>query len=194
MLGSHTDAVRCVAYSSSLNVIVSGSWDKTVRVWAPSGGQVAKVDLPDKVYTMTISGSNSLVVGLKGASRQILTYDLKKLASGAADSLISSKESSLKYPTRCIETAPSAVGDFLAASSTEGRVAIDYSGADAANSYAFKCHRKKESDGSETVFPVHCLAFHPVYGTFVTGGGDGAVCVWVGAAGQPATAVTMQTR
>ncbi len=48
----------------------------------------------------------------------------------------------------------------------------------AAQSYAFKCHRKKEANGNETVFPVHALAFHPGYGTFATGGGDGTVCLW----------------
>ena len=50
--------------------------------------------------------------------------------------------------------------------------------------YAFKCHRAKASAGAsgeealERVFPVHGLAFHPLHGTFATGGGDGHVSVW----------------
>lgn len=35
------------------------------------------------------------------------------------------------------------------------------------NKYAFKCHRK-----ADQVFPVNAMAFHPVYGTFATGGCD----------------------
>ncbi|VAH88203.1 unnamed protein product [Triticum turgidum subsp. durum] len=45
--------------------------------------------------------------------------------------------------------------------------------------YAFKCHRKSES-GRDTVYPVNAIAFHPIYGTFATGGHDGFVNVWDG--------------
>jgi cell cycle arrest protein BUB3 len=48
-----------------------------------------------------------------------------------------------------------------------------------AKKYAFKCHRQT-IDGVDTVYPVHALAFHPGYGTFASGGGDGLVCVWDG--------------
>lgn len=30
------------------------------------------------------------------------------------------------------------------------------------------------------VYPVHAIAFHPTYGTFATGGGDGVVNIWDG--------------
>ena len=46
--------------------------------------------------------------------------------------------------------------------------------------YAFKCHRQKSADGQEIIYPVTALAFHPVYGTFATGGCDGTVNVWDG--------------
>lgn len=44
------------------------------------------------------------------------------------------------------------------------------------NKYAFKCHRK-----GDQVFPVNAMAFHPVYGTFATGGCDkvGVTCTMV---------------
>ncbi|KAG6491141.1 hypothetical protein ZIOFF_052473 [Zingiber officinale] len=45
--------------------------------------------------------------------------------------------------------------------------------------YAFKCHRKSEA-GRDTVYPVNAMAFHPIYGTFATGGCDGYVNVWDG--------------
>ena len=35
--------------------------------------------------------------------------------------------------------------------------------------------------GVDTVYPVNALAFHPIYGTFASGGCDGLVNVWDGA-------------
>ncbi|GAA0168041.1 RNA metabolism protein [Lithospermum erythrorhizon] len=43
--------------------------------------------------------------------------------------------------------------------------------------YAFKCHRKSEA-GRDIVYPA--IAFHPIYGTFATGGCDDYVNVWDG--------------
>lgn len=45
--------------------------------------------------------------------------------------------------------------------------------------YAFKCHRKSEA-GRDIVYPVNAIAFHPIYGTFATGGCDGFVNIWDG--------------
>lgn len=45
--------------------------------------------------------------------------------------------------------------------------------------YAFKCHRRVE-DGKDVVYPVNSIAFNKKWGTFATGGGDGAVNVWDG--------------
>lgn len=42
-----------------------------------------------------------------------------------------------------------------------------------------QCHRRQE-DGKDIAYPVHAIAFHPDYGTFATGGGDGVVNVWDG--------------
>jgi len=49
-----------------------------------------------------------------------------------------------------------------------------------ARKYAFKCHRQPslESEGTDIVYPVNSLAFHPVHGTFASGGGDGIVALW----------------
>ena len=51
-----------------------------------------------------------------------------------------------------------------------------------ARKYAFKCHRQPSSDGVDVVYPVNALAFHPVHGTFASGGGDGFVALWDGVA------------
>lgn len=74
-----------------------------------------------------------------------------------------------------------------ASSSIEGRVAVEWfdpSEDSQARKYAFKCHRQPapEGDGSDIVYPVNALAFHPVHGTFASGGGDGVVALWDGVA------------
>lgn len=80
------------------------------------------------------------------------------------------RESSLKYQTRCIRCYPNGTGYAL--SSIEGRVAMEYfdnSEQVQTKKYAFKCHRRSEA-GRDVVFPVNAIAFHPIFGTFATGG------------------------
>jgi cell cycle arrest protein BUB3 len=45
--------------------------------------------------------------------------------------------------------------------------------------YAFKCHRQKHN-GQDLVYPVNSIAFHPIYGTFATGGCDAIINIWDG--------------
>lgn len=62
-----------------------------------------------------------------------------------------------------------------------GRVAVEYidpSPDSQKRKYAFKCHRSKEDNGQELVYPVNAIAFHPQHGTFATGGSDALVNIW----------------
>lgn len=34
-VGSHEDAIRCVEYSPEVNVVITGSWDSSVKLWDP---------------------------------------------------------------------------------------------------------------------------------------------------------------
>jgi len=91
------------------------------------------------------------------------------------------RESSLKFMTRAVACMPNDAG--YASSSIEGRVAVEWfdpSPESQARKYAFKCHRQPsaELDGTDIVYPVNALAFHPVHGTFASGGGDGVVALW----------------
>ncbi|KAJ1972051.1 mitotic spindle checkpoint protein Bub3, partial [Dimargaris verticillata] len=45
--------------------------------------------------------------------------------------------------------------------------------------YAFKCHRQVVQS-VDVVYPVNAVAFHPIHGTFATGGSDGVVNIWDG--------------
>ena len=60
---------------------------------------------------------------------------------------------------------------------------FDTSPASQAEKYAFKCHRAFDpSTNQDIVYPVNALAFHPIHGTFASGGGDGVVAFWDAAA------------
>ena len=123
------------------------------------------------------------------SSRQLHIYDLGALAASSANGITNTqtkldmepwqrRESSLKFMTRAVACMPSDEG--YASSSIEGRVAVEWfdpSPESQARKYAFKCHRQPVDD-VDVVYPVNALAFHPLHGTFATGGGDGVVAIW----------------
>ncbi|KAL2649628.1 hypothetical protein R1flu_017756 [Riccia fluitans] len=173
ILGTHDSPVKCVEYSHTTGQVISGSWDKTMRCWdarAASGQETHPQ--PERVYSMSLVGYR-LVIATAG--RHINVYDLRNMSQPEQR-----RESSLKYQTRCVRCYPNGTGYAL--SSVEGRVAMEFfdlSEEGQAKKYAFKCHRKSEA-GRDTVYPVNAIAFHPIYGTFATGGCDGYVNVWDG--------------
>ena len=195
MISSHDAGVRNVVDSKEHSLLVSSSWDSTLQVHRPGSGSdasslPASIPLPHKPFSISITPSK-LVVAM--ASRALHIYDLKALAllTDEADGSLTNKveidpwqrrESSLKFMTRCVACMPDDAG--YASSSIEGRVAVEWfdpSPESQARKYAFKCHRQT-ADGVDVVYPVNALSFHPVYGTFASGGGDGVVALWDGIA------------
>ncbi|KAF2542942.1 hypothetical protein F2Q68_00032292, partial [Brassica cretica] len=169
VLGMHEKPVRCVEYSYAAGQVITGSWDRTIKCWDPRGASgperthVGTYLQPERVYSLSLVG-NRLVVATAG--RHVNIYDLRNMSQPEQR-----RESSLKYQTFC-----------YALSSVEGRVAMEFfdlSEAAQAKKYAFKCHRKSEA-GRDIVYPVNAIAFHPIYGTFATGGCDGFVNIWDG--------------
>ncbi|RIB11754.1 mitotic checkpoint protein BUB3-like protein [Gigaspora rosea] len=176
IVGSHENAVKCVEYSIDNNLIISGSWDQTVRTWdvrdKDSQTGVYRMDNGGKVFAISLV-SYRLVVAT--AARQFYIYDIRNMSE-----VLQSRESSLKFMTRCVKCMPNKEG--YACSSIEGRVAVEFfdpSPEVQQRKYAFKCHRKM-IDGIDTVYPVNALAFHPTHGTFASGGADGVVNIWDG--------------
>ncbi|KAL8759243.1 MAG: hypothetical protein Q9184_003683 [Pyrenodesmia sp. 2 TL-2023] len=198
VLSSHTAGVKSIAYSSEHGILISASWDSTLHIHHPStpSTPITSVSLPSKPFSISLTPTK-LVVAM--ASRALHIYDLSSLAS-AASSVTSSaddvaaaipvqiepwqrRESSLKFMTRAIACMPNDAG--YASSSIEGRVAVEWfdpSPESQARKYAFKCHRQTNEQGIDVVYPVNALAFHPVHGTFASGGGDGFVALWDGVA------------
>jgi cell cycle arrest protein BUB3 len=64
--------------------------------------------------------------------------------------------------------------------SIEGRIAYDLlSASQQHRNYAFRAHRVENPNTKvNTVYPVNTISFHPVHGTFASGGGDGSIAIW----------------
>ncbi|TRY63183.1 hypothetical protein TCAL_04016 [Tigriopus californicus] len=173
IVGTHENAIRCVEVSQELNVVVTGSWDSTVKLWdTRTNSCTGTYTQPEKVYSMSLAGEK-LVVGT--ASRKVWVWDLRNMGY-----VQQKRESSLKFQTRFLECFPNKQGFVL--SSIEGRVAVEYldpSPEVQKRKYAFKCHRVKEN-GIEMIYPVNAITFHKDYNTFATGGSDGLVNIWDG--------------
>lgn len=193
MLSSHEAGVKSVVFSKEHSIVISASWDCTLHVHRTNADSTpAVIPLPSKPFSLSLSPTK-LVVAM--ASRALHIYDLKSLAllSDQADAPPTEinkveiepwqrRESSLKFMTRAVACMPDDAG--YASSSIEGRVAVEWfdpSEESQARKYAFKCHRQTVDD-VDVVYPVNALAFHPIYGTFASGGGDGVVALWDGIA------------
>ncbi|RKL15755.1 hypothetical protein BFJ68_g5522 [Fusarium oxysporum] len=165
-------------------ILVSASWDCSLNLHNlsdPSSTPI-RVSLPGKPHALAASPTK-IVVAMAG--RVINIYDLKTIvdlfATGSSDlQPWQQRESSLRYLTRAVSCMPNDAG--YATSSIEGRVAVEWfedTAESQARKYAFKCHRQAAPDGDgDIVYPVNALAFHPVHGTFASGGGDGTAALW----------------
>ncbi|PFH60844.1 hypothetical protein XA68_10251 [Ophiocordyceps unilateralis] len=185
LLSQHKAPVRCVAYSSAHQILVSASWDCTLHIHnlKDPTSEAIKVALPGKPHALAVSPSK-VVVAMTG--RIINIYDLDATAAlfttDSKDDLKpwQQRESSLRFLTRAVSCMPNDAG--YATSSIEGRVAVEWfedTDESQARKFAFKCHRQPAPDGDgDIVYPVNALAFHAVHGTFASGGGDGTVALW----------------
>eukprot|EP00112_Aurelia_sp_Birch-Aquarium-sp1_P003081 Seg1345.10 transcript_id=Seg1345.10/GoldUCD/mRNA.D3Y31 product="Mitotic checkpoint protein BUB3" protein_id=Seg1345.10/GoldUCD/D3Y31 len=173
IMGLHEKPIKCVEFCAALGLILTGSWDSTIKLWDPRQSKsVGTYNQPGSVYTMALS-DDKVVIGTAG--RKVHVWDLRNM-----DYVLQKRESSLKFQTRCIKCFPNKEGYVL--SSIEGRVAVEYFNPDAniqKKKYAFKCHRIK-SEGQEQIFPVNAISFHNMHNTFATGGSDGFVNIWDG--------------
>ena len=115
VLGQHEKGVKCVDYSPEYNVIITGSWDNTVKTWDPRT-EVACTgthNQTDKVYSMSSSGEQ-LVVATAG--RKVFIWDLRNMSCPQQK-----RESSLKYQTRCVVVSQTRLVMFSAVVKVEWR-------------------------------------------------------------------------
>lgn len=149
------------------NVLVTGSWDKTLKYWdtrAPANTPLATVQLPERCYAMDVQG---LLLTVATAEKHISVFNLNN-----PQTEFKRMTSSLKYQTRCISNFPNQAG--FAIGSIEGRVSIQYiDDKKQSDNFSFRCHR----DGNN-VYAINAISFHPTFGTFSTAGSDGTFNYW----------------
>ncbi|KAF2165881.1 hypothetical protein M409DRAFT_66855 [Zasmidium cellare ATCC 36951] len=194
VMSSHDQAANKVAYSKEHDIVISTSWDETMHIHRPSDNAFVPVKLAAKPFAISLT-ADRLVVAM--AERHVHVYDLAALRdlipqAGSTEAMREplvvepwqQRLSNLKFMTRDIACMPDGTG--FSTGSIEGRVSVEFfDPALEKEAYAFKCHRVKvdevDEDGeeiSEIIHPVNTIAYHPVHGTFATGGGDGVVALW----------------
>ncbi|KAJ3129191.1 hypothetical protein HK098_002175, partial [Nowakowskiella sp. JEL0407] len=116
---SHDAPIKCSRWVDGVNgmnnIIVTGSWDKTVKYWdlrTPTPASV--LQLPERCYTMDLVFP-LMVVGT--AEKHLLVYHLANPTV-----VFKNVPSPLKHQTRVVSCFPSATG--FAVGSIEGRVGI----------------------------------------------------------------------
>jgi cell cycle arrest protein BUB3 len=95
-VASHSTVQKNLADVFILDVLVSGSWDCSLRLWDPrtSNPQQAVTTTPERVYAIDMTNHN-IVVAM--ASRLFNIYDIRNMSTPAQQ-----RESSLKYMTRSL--------------------------------------------------------------------------------------------
>jgi len=169
-------------------MIVTGSWDRTVKYWdLRSATPAAQLSFAERVYSL--DARNRLLV-IATADRQLHLVNLDNWGA-----IWSTRQSPLKHQSRVVTCFLDATG--FALGGIEGRVSFQYASQqdDAryqkvlhyvirlkliwlSKSYSFKCHRDKEVNNMTNVWTINDISVHPVHGTFSTCGSEGSFQFW----------------
>lgn len=171
----HDAPIRALRFfqmpNSNAPMLVTGSWDKTVRYWdLRSSTPAATLTCQDRVYSMDVKDS-LLVVAT--AEKHIQIVDLNNPTT-----IFENRKSPLKEQTRVASCFIDRSG--FAVGSIEGRCGFQYiASKDQDRNFSFRCHRSPPDAKSNTdVFAINAIFFHPTHGTFSTAGSDGSFHFW----------------
>ncbi|OBT95525.1 Poly(A)+ RNA export protein [Pseudogymnoascus verrucosus] len=156
--------------SSNAPMIVTGSWDKTIKYWdLRQQSAVASVACQERVYSMDVKG-DLLVTGTADRHINIIKLD-------NPTTFHQTLRSPLHHQTRVVSCFNDANG--FAIGSIEGRCAFRFiDKKDTSLNFTFKCHRSPPANNITTAHAVNAISFHPQHGTFSTAGSDGTFHFW----------------
>ncbi|KAK9451560.1 WD40-repeat-containing domain protein [Limtongia smithiae] len=177
-IAAHDATIRSIRFvdvgNSSQPIVVTGSWDKTLKYWDLRAQTPAlTVHLPERVYAMDAK-KKLLIVGT--ADRKLSFVNLDH-----PDRISKTIESNLRRQTRVLAVHPNA--DAYMVGSIEGRCAYAYidEQENKKSGITFRCHREPATTAprAETnIYSVDAVDFHPTTNIFTTAGSDGAFNFW----------------
>ncbi|KAF2973395.1 hypothetical protein GQX73_g149 [Xylaria multiplex] len=178
IVGSHEAPVRGVRFvdvpGTEGSIIMSGSWDKTIKFWdiRQQGAAIASLPCGERVYSLDAKADLAVIAT---ADLFIHLVDLKNPTT-----FLSKVKSPIRYQTKAVAAFPDGKG--WATTSIEGRCgmnAVDEENARGIN-FTFRCHREiDEPNKLIKIWAINDVQFHPVHtSVFATGGSDGSFCFW----------------
>ncbi|KAF9197948.1 mitotic spindle checkpoint protein Bub3, partial [Haplosporangium sp. Z 27] len=170
VVGSHDDTVTSLGFNPQSRLIISGSSDCTIRFWDERVPANAVCQLKTKEPVDSLDTVNHLT--MVGAGNEYTSiYDLR-----VQPKLLKTLITSNTFRRFVIKAMPG--GNGFLEGCVDGRVCINYID-NPSGSYSFRVTRKISHPMA--IYPVNAIAFHPIYGSFVTGSSNGYVASWDGA-------------
>lgn len=174
VLNGHTDGISSISVFPETGLLLSGSWDKSLAMWdtsqPPETSLIGHIEFNEKIMFSAACTENRIVA--YGNHNTVFVIDARNPEQ------IERRVSSLGKQIRsfCV-SAPDQFG--WAVGSIDGRIAIEYFGdiKHQAQRFSFSCNRHEEEEKT-IVYPVSCLAFHPVTGILTSGSSKGSIYFW----------------
>jgi len=185
-IGHHDDAVKDVYWLGENSLVLSASFDKTLRFWDPRAGNnrpVKQFQVNSKIVCSDCKGP-LVALGLQGSQSVVFNY------MEARQEILSEQKNYFPSPfdeeqeLNCITLFHDLKG--FSASSTAGRCDISelipqFEGLFAKSKIiTFKCHKDDHGTANPIkLYPVHSVAFNPTSKyNLITAGGNGKLHFW----------------
>jgi mRNA export factor len=188
-VAAHDAPIRTARFvdvpNSNSPMLVTGSWDKTVKYWdLRTSAPAASITCQERVYAM--DAKDKLLV-IATADRYVNVVNLDDPGK-----FFKTVQSPLKHQTRAVSCFKDANGFMIG--SIEGRCAFQYINEKESKyvplpeyeihanvpslNMSFKCHRDPVVNNTITIWAINTISTHPVFGTFSTAGSDGTYNFW----------------
>ncbi|KAH0486015.1 MAG: hypothetical protein KVP17_000450 [Porospora cf. gigantea B] len=169
LLGKHDAAVSSVAVSSAMNVIFTGSFDGTIRVWdGRQQGAVHTFNPGCRVFDLDTDNHALVAVG---SEQKVVLYNLNNPGQPQWTPPVQ-----LKLSLRRVACHPHSM--HYAVGGTEGRLEwMPYQESDRNDVYTVKAHPTGAGSSGKLV-PVHDITFHPTMNFGVSCASDHSLFAW----------------